>query len=398
MEVYQVATSIARRFNLNVPAVEAIALGHDVGHTPFGHAGEEALNGKLSSIGGFHHAAHSVRSLDHLAYDSHIIGSERTCGLNLTFAVRQGILKHGWFSNGSTPYHLPPTEAHAWNLAGSGVGLSWSTEAQVVALADEIAYLNHDIEDLILYGVEKVLSPAAIRVFFDSYAQQHQHDGAADWKTTQEHFLNLLAENKALRVKRLVRDAIDASRDRMKPSYLPKSLPGNRIIDFSEPIRRTRNLFYAFFKECIYSDVRIKHKNELAKECILFLFDFFEKFFVGNLNMLPLHIQRELELKPPWWHEYFGKLRPSNSSPPAEDVNTDSSIACKLAAADLVADLTDREALETRDALNRAESGAGMEAIDRMLSTFPTERMMELTAERDHATTRALKGLFSFPV
>ncbi len=125
LEVSQVARTIARALRLNEDLTEAIALGHDLGHTPFGHAGERVLNALVP--GGFHHVLQSLRVVDHLERDGR--------GLNLTFEVRDGIKKH---SKGQGGLLTPPVEHCAATLEG-----------QVVRLADIIAYVSHDLDDAI---------------------------------------------------------------------------------------------------------------------------------------------------------------------------------------------------------------------------------------------------------
>ena len=125
LEVSQVARTIARALRLNEDLTEAIALGHDLGHTPFGHAGERVLNELVP--GGFHHVRQSLRVVDLLERDGR--------GLNLTYEVRDGILKH---SKGQGGLLTPEPEARSCTLEG-----------QVVRLADIIAYVSHDLDDAI---------------------------------------------------------------------------------------------------------------------------------------------------------------------------------------------------------------------------------------------------------
>jgi dGTPase len=129
LEVSQIARTISRALHLNEDLTEAISLGHDLGHTPFGHAGEDALNRVVP--GGFNHSDQSLRVVDILEKDG--------CGLNLTWEVREGILKH---SKGRGDVLCEEPEAMAASLEG-----------QVVRIADIIAYINHDIDDAIRGGV-----------------------------------------------------------------------------------------------------------------------------------------------------------------------------------------------------------------------------------------------------
>ena len=135
LEVSQIARVIARALRLNEDLTEAISLGHDLGHTPFGHADERALNAKMMNEGGFDHALHSLRVVDVIEYDGR--------GMNLTYEVRDGIANH---SGGGTPATL---------------------EGKVVQLSDRIAYLNHDVDDAIRAGVITVndLPQSVIKTF-----------------------------------------------------------------------------------------------------------------------------------------------------------------------------------------------------------------------------------------
>ena len=129
LEVAQVARSIARASRLNEMLVEAICMGHDLGHTPFGHAGERLLNEVIE--GGFHHAVQSLRVIDVLEADGR--------GLNLTAEVRDGILRH---SKGRGNVLMKGSGAKALTL-----------EAEIVRLADIIAYVNHDLDDAVRGGL-----------------------------------------------------------------------------------------------------------------------------------------------------------------------------------------------------------------------------------------------------
>src|SRR5512134_1915019 len=140
LEVAQVARSIARALRLNEMLVEAMVMGHDLGHTPFGHAGERLLN--EVAPGGFHHAVQSLRVVEVLENDGH--------GLNLTEEVRDGILRH-WKGKGNVL------------LKGSGAK-ALALEAEIVGIADIIAYVNHDLDDALRAGLFAESDvPAAIR-------------------------------------------------------------------------------------------------------------------------------------------------------------------------------------------------------------------------------------------
>jgi len=156
LEVAQLARSIARPLRLHEDLVEAIALAHDLGHTPFGHAGQDALNGCLSEHGGFEHNLQSLRVVDAL---------ERRYpefdGLNLTFETREGILKHCTLAQAyAFEAHDPGGVAHRF-LNGTQPGL----EAQLANLADEIAYNAHDIDDGVRSGLITLTQLAQVPLF-----------------------------------------------------------------------------------------------------------------------------------------------------------------------------------------------------------------------------------------
>jgi dGTPase len=150
LEVSQIARTISAALCLNEPLTEAIALGHDLGHTPFGHAGEATLN-ELHP-GGFKHYLHSLRVVDHL--------EKKGRGLNLTWEVRNGIACH---SKGRDDI-----------LPRSGQGLADTLEGQVVRLADIVAYVNHDLDDAVRAGLlqEEDIPVSIVEVVGSSHAQR----------------------------------------------------------------------------------------------------------------------------------------------------------------------------------------------------------------------------------
>lgn len=142
IEVSQIARTIARSLNLNEDLAEAIALGHDLGHTPFGHNGESVLNDVHP--GGFKHNVQSLRVVDYLE------SSSRRRGMNLTEEVRDGIVNH------------------------SGDGIPFTLEGQIVRISDRIAYINHDIDDAVRSGVLRLedIPESAVELFGKSHRER----------------------------------------------------------------------------------------------------------------------------------------------------------------------------------------------------------------------------------
>jgi dGTPase len=174
LEVTQIARTIGRALGLNEDLIEAIGLGHDLGHTPFGHAGETAL---AEAFPGFRHNEQSLRVVDHLERDGR--------GLNLTNPVRDGILRHSKLRSGIT---------HA------AIGYAGTPEGEVVRLADGIAYINHDLDDAIRAGLIALAEvPAQV--------------------------LDVLGQTHASRINTLVVDVIDASDTGRTPGSIAISAP-----------------------------------------------------------------------------------------------------------------------------------------------------------------------------
>jgi dGTPase len=214
LEVAQIARTISRALRLNEDLTEAIALGHDLGHTPFGHTGERILRELALSSGlpGFHHAEQSLRVVDVLERDG--------AGLNLTWEVRMGIIQH---SKGQVDVR------DGFNLESPS-----TTEAWVVRVSDSIAYLNHDLDD-------------ALGAKFMSA------------KDVPEGIVNVLGASHGARIDALVRDVVTHS--------------DNGRIDFSEPfleqIERLRNYLYV----SVYSRESIKKEEPKVARVIRTLFE-----------------------------------------------------------------------------------------------------------------------------
>jgi dGTPase len=151
LEVAQIGRTVARALNINETLTEAICLAHDLGHTPFGHAGQDALNDCMREYGGFEHNLQSLRVVDEL--------EERYAdfsGLNLTFECREGVLKHCSAQNAR---HLGDVGERFLNRTQPGL------EAQLANLADAIAYNNHDVDDGVRAGLITVEDLLDVRVF-----------------------------------------------------------------------------------------------------------------------------------------------------------------------------------------------------------------------------------------
>jgi dGTPase len=265
LEVAQIARSVAVALGLNEPLTEAIALAHDLGHTPFGHAGQDALNAAMRDYGGFEHNLQSLRVVDQL--------EERYAdfpGLNLTFETREGILKHCSASNARSLGELGRRF-----LERTQPGL----EAQLANLADEIAYNSHDVDDGLRAGLIKVQQLLGIDLF------RIHHEAVA------AHYPDLAPRRRSHEIVRriinqLVTDLIEQSRANIaaaNPSDIEsvRALPGP-MIGFSETIQTRNRELSQFLRAHLYHHPRVESMNERATRIISNLF---EAYFSGHANL-----------------------------------------------------------------------------------------------------------------
>ena len=196
IEVAQLARSIARSLRLHEDLVEAIALAHDLGHTPFGHAGQDALNACMAEHGGFEHNLQSLRVVDALEhrYPDHD-------GLNLSFETREGILKHCSAANARQLEAAEPGGVARRFLDGTQPSL----EAQLANLADEIAYNAHDIDDGVRSGLLRLEQVAQVPLFAQHLATvRAEYPQLAERRALYEAIRRMLSAQ--------VYDVIDATR------------------------------------------------------------------------------------------------------------------------------------------------------------------------------------------
>ncbi|URA11102.1 deoxyguanosinetriphosphate triphosphohydrolase [Thermospira aquatica] len=215
LEVSQIARTIARALRLNEDLTEAIALGHDVGHTPFGHAGERVIQKYLDPS--FRHATHSVRVLSAIEKNGH--------GLNLTYEVLDGIAKHSKTGQSSI----------LWNEKDKPATL----EGQIVRLADIIAYVNHDLQDAL--ASELLLS-----------------------SDIPPRLLDVIGETHSARINTLVLDVISCSKDSPE-------------IGISEKMLEALNELRAFLFERVYMHPDLQKEMTKAEGVLVALLEHFEK-------------------------------------------------------------------------------------------------------------------------
>jgi dGTPase len=256
LEVAQIARSVARALGLNEPLAEAICLAHDLGHTPFGHAGQDALNECMRDLGGFEHNLQSLRVVDEL--------EERYAefaGLNLTFETREGILKHCSASN-------------ARRLGELGARFlerrQPSLEAQLANLADAIAYNNHDVDDGIragLISLDELRDLAIVRRQYDLVAGRYPDLGPR----------RMVHEVVRRMIDYLVNDLISASASSIARAE-PRSVDDVRacsepLLTFSQEVHAEHLELKRYLRQHLYRHYRVLRMTTKAKRVMRALFD-----------------------------------------------------------------------------------------------------------------------------
>lgn len=258
LEVAQIARTIARALNLNEVLSEAICLAHDLGHTPFGHAGQDALNECMMDFGGFEHNLQSLRVVDEL--EEHYAEFD---GLNLSFECREGILKHCSYNNA---LQLGEIGERFINRRQPGL------EAQLANFADEIAYNNHDVEDGIRAGLISVEQLLVVPLFSEYHAEVLAKYPALAGRRQVYEILRRM-------INRLVTDLIDSSAARLERSGVRsiaevRSHPGP-LIGFSEATRELNHALKTFLREHVYKHYKVRRMTAKARRVIRELFDVF---------------------------------------------------------------------------------------------------------------------------
>ena len=258
LEVAQIARTIARAMGLNEELSEAICLAHDVGHTPFGHAGQDALNECMRDFGGFEHNLQSLRVVDEL--DEHY--AEFT-GLNVSFETREGILKHCSIANAR---NLGDVGLRFVNRQQPGL------EAQLANFADEIAYNNHDVDDGIRAGLITVEQLSGVPLFsrFHEEVRALYPDLAGR---------RLVYEIVRRMINLLVTDLITASNARLEASGV-KTIDEVRahaspLIGFSGDIQDVNRQLKLFLREHVYKHYKVQRMTSKARRVLAELFDAF---------------------------------------------------------------------------------------------------------------------------
>ena len=263
MEVAQIARSIARYLNLNEDLAECLSLAHDLGHTPFGHAGEDALNECMESYGGFDHNLQTLRIIMFLENKYF-----KFKGLNLSIETLEGLLKH----NG-------PVEDT--DLVNKLIGLKTfkrkinfktypSLEAQISAISDDIAYNNHDIQDGINANLFKLEELMEIDFFKSIYLKYKKKINKKNYKIAT---YQIIRDSIDLMIKDLINNTKNNLKNNNIKSYKDINKTNFLMVDFSDKIKNSENEVRYFLKTKMYNNKKVLAKNNKGKSIIIKLFN-----------------------------------------------------------------------------------------------------------------------------
>ncbi|TWT06016.1 deoxyguanosinetriphosphate triphosphohydrolase [Reyranella sp. CPCC 100927] len=266
LEVAQIARSICRTLALDEDLAEALALAHDLGHTPFGHAGEDALDAAMKPFGGFDHNAQTLRILTKLEHRYAAFD-----GLNLTWEALEGAVKHNGplLKPGVAPTDLPAAIVEFsgdWDLELD----TWAgPEAQVAAISDDIAYNNHDIDDGLragLFHVDDLLPLPLVGDIIRAVRQRYPTlDQARLIHETVRRLINVMVEDVVAETTRRLQAAAPASVDDLRRLDRP-------VVAFSDALTRDNDVLKSFLFDRMYRHWRVNRMTSKARRVVADLF------------------------------------------------------------------------------------------------------------------------------
>ncbi len=269
IEVAQIARTLARNLRLNEDLTEAIALVHDLGHTPFGHAGEDVLDQLLQAHGGFNHNRQSLRVVDILEqhYRDHP-------GLNLSYEVREGIVKH----ETSSKIDVPGFEADQQP----------TIEAALVDIADEIAYNSHDIDDGLSAGIISFDDFSSSGFFLELVGPEIVRVVNSDDDFARHELVRRLVD-------RMANDVIHETCTRITRFEIidleTARAASQKVCAYSEPMRTLVRQLKRFLRERLYNHARLMSKSRTAGKIMTVIFD----RLVKDSSLMPVRFQKMLD-------------------------------------------------------------------------------------------------------
>jgi dGTPase len=278
MEVAQIARSIARYLNLNEDLAETLSLAHDLGHTPFGHAGEESLDECMQDHGGFDHNLQTLRIIMFLE-NKYL----KFNGLNLSIETLEGLLKH----NGPVDnINLVDDLIGIRNFKGMiNFNTYPSLEAQISAISDDIAYNNHDIQDGINANLFKLEELVEIDFFKDIYKKYKKKINKHNYKVATYQIIRDSIDQ-------MIKDLINNTKNNLRLNNIKKFKDINKtsflMVNFSDKIKNSENEIRNFLRTKMYNNKNVLAKNNKGKLIIKKLFNKIKqnpKKFISNQQL-----------------------------------------------------------------------------------------------------------------
>tara|TARA_R110000764_G_scaffold51968_4_gene113383 strand:+ start:10403 stop:11542 length:1140 start_codon:yes stop_codon:yes gene_type:complete len=310
IEVAQVARTISGALGLNAELTEAVALAHDLGHTPFGHTGEDALGALMAPYGGFDHNAQAIRIVTHL--ERHYADFD---GLNLTWETLEGIAKHNGPVTGDIPWALEAYNRHH----DLELHTYASAEAQVAAIADDVAYNHHDLHDGLRAELFSTDELAELPILRDNFA-------AVDALYPDLNYYRRRHEALRRFFGVLVEDVISFARTRLAEidpqSVTDVRMAGQTVIRFSDPVFQDLKVIRAFLFDRMYRAPSVVKMRAEVTQVVEELFP----YFMAHTDHLPKQWRKDVE-------------------------EVDSETALARIVSDYIAGMTDRFALQEHERL-----------------------------------------------
>jgi dGTPase len=309
LEVAQIARTVARYLGLNEDVAETVALAHDLGHSPFGHAGERALNAVLADFGGFDHNAQTLRVVT--ALESRYASFD---GLNLTWETLEGVVKHNGPLVEAIPAYIAAYDAeHDLELSSQP-----SAEAQIAALADDIAYTNHDFDDGLRAGLFKPADLLDLPLIGDIFREVAGHyDGIEEIRLIHEsvrRLINLMVSDLVEETERRLSKASPASAEALRGLDHP-------VVAFSPDVAEPLLILRQFLHSNMYRHYKVMRMTRKADRVVQ---ELFEALF------------EHPDCLPPTWQRVAAEGGDAGRA---------------MAISDYIAGMTDRFALEEHDRL-----------------------------------------------
>ncbi|MCW8892100.1 MAG: deoxyguanosinetriphosphate triphosphohydrolase [Deltaproteobacteria bacterium] len=274
LEVAQIARGIARKLNLNEDLVEALALSHDLGHTPFGHTGESVLSRLMKNSGGFEHNQQSLRIVEIL--EQRYPGFD---GLNLSWETREGIIKHtSDYDRASNKAVMPYEPTKKATL-----------EAQIIDLADEIAYNNHDIDDGLKAGYIKLNDLASVELWQQTYVSVGQKFPGLDEK---RHILQTISYLIGELIHDLVATTVENLQQHKIISCADVRNHSDNLVHLSAEMKELNKQLKTFLYKHLYRHYKVERMRVKAERFLTLLFE----NYLENPTLLPERHQKRFEL------------------------------------------------------------------------------------------------------